>query len=348
MPKLKFGRAPARKPTPFADLNTVLAALLDGVRAALGDNLVGAYLQGSFAVGDADGNSDCDFTVVIRRDLATPEIAALDAMHTAIHDLPIEPWRHRLEGSYMPADILRRWSTQPRDPPDDPRGPDWADPGLSGSPAVAYPFLYLNHGAKTLVRSEHDNTQVVRWCLREKGVVLAGPDPRRLIDPVPAAALRAQVRATMDIALATDLEPMNNLFFQSFWVGLFCRMLHSLHTGAVASKKASSAWAAGALDPQWRGLIERAQAARDGDNDARFGPADPSEVAATRAFVAYAVEHADREEKNRALIEKVLAAKRQGPMGPGGGRPGGRLDRGPRGSQYSPPTNRPGGRGRRG
>jgi len=76
-------------------------------------------------------------------------------------------------------------------------------------------------------------------------------------------------------------------------------------------------------------LIERAQAARDGDNDARFGPADPAEVAATRAFVAYAVEHADREEKNRALIEKVLAAKRQGPHGLGGGPLGGRPDRGP-------------------
>ena len=34
-----------------------------------------------------------------------------------------------------------------------------------------------------------------------------------------------------------------------FWVGLFCRMLHTLATGAVWSKTASFAWARGALAP---------------------------------------------------------------------------------------------------
>jgi hypothetical protein len=347
MPKLKFGRAPARKPTPFADLNAVLTVMVDGVRQVLGDTFVGAYLQGSFAVGDADANSDCDFIVVIRRDLTPEEIAAIDAMHTAIHDLPYEPWRHRLEGSYVPEAILRRYTLEPRDPPDFPRGPDWGDPGTSGTPPRAYPFVYLDHAAKTTVRSEHDNTQVVRWCLREKGVVLAGPDPKRLIDPVSPAVLRAEVRATMDLCLSTGLEPMEAMAaWQTFWVGLFCRILHTLHTGAVASKKSGSAWAAVALDPRWRGLIQRAQASRDGDNAARMVPADPEDVAQTRAFAAYCVIYADRAEKNRLLLERVLADQRQGPKGPVAGF-GGR-DPGLKRSQYVSPTNRPGGRGRRG
>ncbi len=232
----KHERAPAREITPFAELNAVLAHLTDEVRAILGDNLVGLYLQGSFAVGDADETSDCDFLVAIARDLTAEERVGLQAMHAAIHDLPHEPWRHRLEGSYAPVDVLRRKGDEPRDPPGEPRGPDWGDPGMGGAPARRYPFVYLDHGAKILVRSEHDNRQVVRWSLREKGVVLAGPDARSLVDLVTPDMLRTEVRATMDLALALDLQPMGMKAWQSFWVGLYCRMLHTLATGQVWSK----------------------------------------------------------------------------------------------------------------
>ncbi|MEO8114540.1 MAG: aminoglycoside adenylyltransferase domain-containing protein [Phenylobacterium sp.] len=293
MPKSRNRRAPARHPTPFADLNIVLAHLLDQARGLLSDNFVGAYLQGSFAVGDADQNSDCDFIIVTHRDITPAELPAFQAMHATIHELPYLPWRQRLEGSYAPAAILRRWSESPRDPPGEPRAADWADPGTSGSPPRAYPFHYLDHAAKTLVRSEHDNTQVVRWSLREKGVVLAGPDPRELVDSVPPAALRAEVRETMVRCLALGL-PMPMIAWQAFWVGLYCRMLHTLATGAVASKRAGTAWALGALDPAWRGLIGRAQAARDSDHHLIMAPADPPEMAATRDFARYALAFADR------------------------------------------------------
>ena len=45
-------------PTPYSDLNDVLRELLAGAREALGANFCGLYLQGSFAVGDADEHSD--------------------------------------------------------------------------------------------------------------------------------------------------------------------------------------------------------------------------------------------------------------------------------------------------
>ena len=350
MPQSHDPRAAARQPTPFAELNAVLDHFLTGVRELLGDNFVGAYLQGSFAVGDATEFSDCDFIVVTRRDLAPDEIPALDAFHAAIHERPETYWRHALEGSYVPAAILRRWSDDPRDPPGEPRGPDWADPGTSGTPPRGYPFWYLDHGARTLVRSEHDNTQVVRWCLREKGVVLAGPPPRELIDPVPAAALRAEVRATMDLCLSVNLEPMALVAWQAFWVGLYCRMLHTLATGAVHSKKAGFAWASHALDPQWRGLIERAAAVRKGDTAQSGRPADPADVAATRAFVRYAIEHADQQQRARDILERRLAEKRGGPGAPRLGRPGGPPGAGgrPGGGQFTPPTMRPGSRRGRG
>lgn len=173
---------PDGTPTPYPELNAVLAYLLDGVGDCLGDNLVGAYLQGSFAVGDYSEYSDCDFVIVTARDLSPSELPDLQRLHRAIHELPHDYWHAALEGSYAPVDILRRWTTEPRDPPGEPRLADWADPGLSGSPPRAYPFWYLNHGADTLVRSEHDNTQVVRWCLREKEVALAAYCRNRAYD----------------------------------------------------------------------------------------------------------------------------------------------------------------------
>lgn len=285
--------ARARAFTAYPELNLVLEHLLAGAQAALADNFVGAYLQGSFAVGDYTPYSDCDFIVVTHEDLTPGQLAALQALHKEIHRLPAPYWRNGLEGSYAPAAILRRWSTEPRDPPGAPRAKDWGDPGMSGAPPLAYPFWYLDHGSDTLVRSEHDNSQVVRWCLREKGVVLAGPDPATLVDPVSPAALKAEVRRTMDLCLAVGLEPMHLVAWQAFWVGLFCRILHTMETGTVTSKKAAMTWAEAALDPRWSGLIARARALRKGHESAG-APADPGEVEATRAFVAYAVAYADR------------------------------------------------------
>jgi hypothetical protein len=348
MPKSQ-DHAPARQPTPFADLNAVLAHLVENAQRLLGDNFVGAYLQGSFAVGDATEFSDCDFIIVTQRDIEPEELPAFQALHAGIHELPYPYWRTGLEGSYAPAAILRRWSTEPRDPPGEPRPAGWGDPGMSGAPAKAYPFWYLDHGSKTLVRSEHDNTQVVRWCLREKGVVLAGPPPRDLIDPVSPAALRAEVRGTMDLVLSLNLEPMHLVAWQAFWVGLFCRILHTLATGAVWSKKASMAWAQGALDPRWHGLIARAAALRKGDEAQAGAPADPADVEATRAFALYAVGYADKAERAREIVERRLAEKRHGGwVQPG--RPGGPPLAGgrPAAGKFTPPPNRPGGRGRRG
>ena len=194
-------------PTPYAALNVVLIHFVERVRELLADNFVGAYLQGSFALGDFDEQSDVDFLIVVERDIGDAEVPLLNALHTAIHDFP-PPWGHRLEGSYIPATILRRRSDTPREPPGaPPRPPSWTDPGTGLTAPRAYPLLFLDHGARTLVRSEHDDTQVVRWMARERGIVLVGPDPRSLIDEVSADALRIEMRETMACVAAKFLRP---------------------------------------------------------------------------------------------------------------------------------------------
>lgn len=275
-------------PTPYVALNVVLGFLVSRARAVLADNFIGAYLQGSFALGGFDESSDVDFLVVVARDILDADVPVLNAMHAAIHGFP-PPWGHRLEGSYIPASILRRVTGSPRDPPGAPRPPAWTDPGTGGMSPRVYPLWFLDHGARMLVRSEHDNTCVVRWVTREKGIVLAGPHPRDLIDEVSAEALRAEMRGTMTRVAATWLShppAIETLWLQAFFVGLYCRMLHTLHTGTVSSKKAAAEWALATLEPRWHPLIAASVEARPATS---LGPADPRAVAETVAFVEYAM-----------------------------------------------------------
>ena len=59
---------PNTDPTTDEALNGVLRELIAGAREALGENFVAAYLQGSFAVGDWDVDSDVDFLIATERD----------------------------------------------------------------------------------------------------------------------------------------------------------------------------------------------------------------------------------------------------------------------------------------
>lgn len=93
-------------PTPYQELNQVLDELVARIRQLLGDDLVGAYLQGSFAVGDFDEHSDVDFVVVVEYNLLPDQLAALQVMHDRIYALDSQ-WAQHLEGSYFPREILR-------------------------------------------------------------------------------------------------------------------------------------------------------------------------------------------------------------------------------------------------
>ena len=57
--------ANANLPTSDPALNSVLHELVASVQTVLGDNFIAAYLQGSFAVGDWDNDSEVDFLIVI-------------------------------------------------------------------------------------------------------------------------------------------------------------------------------------------------------------------------------------------------------------------------------------------
>lgn len=254
-------------PTPYAELNQVLHELTGNIQKILAKNFVGAYLQGSFAIGDFDAHSDVDFIIVTADELSDKQVDALQFMHARIYGLG-SPWAQHLEGSYFPQAILR----------------DYANAGQD--------LWYLDHGADTLVRDEHCNTLIVRWALREKGVTLAGPPPHTLIDPTPVDALRRYIGDDMrdwGQTILANPDRFNNRFYQGFIVLSYCRMLHDLYTGANGSKRAGAAWAKTHLDPGWAGLIDRAWDCRPDPATSVRTPADPSDFIRTLAFIRYAI-----------------------------------------------------------
>jgi len=246
-------------PTGIAELDDVLAELVDQARSALGDDLVGAYLQGSFALGDADAESDCDFLVVTRWGLSHEQCASLRAFHA---ELPHRPgtWNRHLEGSYAPVDELADLAS------------------------VGRPWPYVDHGHDTLVPDPHCNTEVTRWILREHGIRLAGPATRTLLPAVPAEALQARMAAEIPQAVRAWERQERWLAWDTRYApATMARMWFTRVHGAVASKKAAMTWLAARPEGRpWAALLEEAALARGGPYDAAV---TDEEVAAVRTFV---------------------------------------------------------------
>ena len=221
--------------TPAVD--DILAALVPGVQATLGDNLVGVYLRGSLATGDFIETSDIDFVVATERPVSGSEAEALIAMHARLAALP-NRYADRLEGAYVDRAALRRF-----------------EPGRR----------FLTVECETPLRWKvHETSWLIeRSVLREKGIALLGPDPKTLIDLISAEELRDAVRRRIRewaawAADAPDPEWLLPRSHQSYTVKTMCRALYTLTFGELASKQKAAAWAVAVLPHPWPALIQLA------------------------------------------------------------------------------------------
>jgi len=249
----------------------VLGDLVTGARISLGDTFCGAYLHGSFAIGDADEFSDVDFVIVSHDDLTDGQVRRLQSLHRRLYTLE-SAWAQHLEGSYITRRQLRRI--------------DW----------MHRPFLYLDNGANELVWDPHCNTAVVRWLLREHALVLAGPDPKTLVDPVSASDLRREARVRVREYAEWAPEPAGagpmSRWKQPYLVLTFCRLLFTLVEGRVAGKRQAADWALRALDEEWASLIRTAVADRADPWIRALQPAERDLTERTLRFAEYAVAEA--------------------------------------------------------
>jgi len=224
--------------TPYPDVYEILILLLAKTSAILGAQFVGMYLYGSLSSGDFDLlSSDIDFVVVTETALAQDLVFALENLHKELWASGLE-WAARLEGSYVPKSLIRRH---------DPLGP--------ACPTV-------NEGAFFIDRRGSDWI-IQRHVIREQGVILSGPDPKTLIDPVSADEIRLAVHAVLREWWFPMLENSAWLSehgreYHAFAVISMCRALHALRFGMIVSKPVAAKWAQAEFGSRWSGLIEKA------------------------------------------------------------------------------------------
>ncbi len=231
-------------PTPYADVNAALHDLLRRIQAILGKHLRGMYLSGSLALGEFDPrSSDLDVVVVTDDVLSHDLFVALQQMHVRF-DTSGLPWAAKVDAVYIPQAALRHPA-----------------PTLEHYPQIEWPSaLFLG--------PLESGWMFQCALLRERGIVIAGPDPRALIDPIDPDEMR---RAVGPIALKwleqarhdpSWLVGLRQRREQAFVVLTLCRLLYTLDCGAVTSKPAAARWAQTALGPRWSGLIERSLAGK--------------------------------------------------------------------------------------
>jgi hypothetical protein len=153
--------------------------------------------------------------------------------------------------------------------------------------ALGREWLYVDRGRREMHWSTHCNTEDVRWVLRERGITLAGPEPRAFVREVPAEALRSRMPPLIESFLP-DLFSWTSFeiaWSQRYAVSELCRMLFTLDSGEVASKPASLEWAKHALASEWHDLIQQAL---DDRTLSRDDPPREGRVEATLAFAEYA------------------------------------------------------------
>lgn len=266
--------------TPDPQLDDLLRRHAAALNQALGDRMVGCYLQGSLAIGDFDMTSDVDFTVVIKDELTSSQVRDVQAIHARTYAEDIR-WAKHLEYGFFPAALMRESS------PLYPRG--------SRDRQRARELWFFNHGSPTIERSEQNNSLVTRWSVREKGIVVLGPDPKTFLPVVQARELRGEIKATMldwGRSVVADPAPWRNRFFQAYLVLSYARMLQDLHEGRITSKRAGAEWARRRLDPAWRPLIDFCWLERQDTEISVHQPADPEIFPQVLAFVGSVMEEA--------------------------------------------------------
>ncbi len=231
-------------PTPYPQVNATLDAFQRGLQEVLGELLVGIYLHGSLATGDFNPqSSDLDFVVVVTTPITEQQLPALAEMHKGL--LEFSPkWAARLEGAYIAQQILRHYL-----------------PGETSS-------AWLGSDGHFAIEPLGSDWVIQSYVIREHGIVLFGPDPKTLIDPISPDDLRRAEQATLRYWWAPQLENPVRLVsreYQAYAALTMCRALYLLEFGTVVSKPVVAKWAIAQLEPYWKPLIERSLIWYEGD-----------------------------------------------------------------------------------
>ena len=254
-------------PAPHSDVNEILNLLFSNIKEILGEQFVGMYLFGSLANGDFDQHSDIDALVVTKDEMSNDIFSSLQAMHAQLANID-SPWATQLEVSYIPQNALRRF-----------------DPTNK-----LHPHMDRGNGESLHMLAHESDWIVQRHILRERGIILEGPTPQSLIDPISASDLQQAVANVLPLWAKPVLDDPNQIKsrgYQSYIVLSLCRMLYTLQCGTIISKRAAADWAQDALSKQWTPLIARAWLGRQNAGS----DAQPEDVDGTLNFIRFTMQY---------------------------------------------------------
>jgi predicted nucleotidyltransferase len=276
-------------PTPYPGVNEILSFMFAYVQEILGNQFVGMYLFGSLANGGFDEHSDIDVLIVTDGELSAGTFSALQQLHQRINGLD-SPWANQIEASYIPERALRRF-----------------DPWNK-----LHPHMDRGNGEVLHMMSHESDWIIQRHILRERGIVIAGPDLQTLIDPVSSDELRQAVADVLPLwsdPILKNPSLINKRGYQSYCVLTLCRMYYTLRYGELLPKALAAKWALENLDARWGPLIERALIGRqNGDWDA--DPKDIDETVEMMQYVLAQTQPTPYSEVNDVLNRLLFHVKR--------------------------------------
>ncbi len=222
------------KVTSYTDINNLLGLILSRIRAILSSKFIGLYLFGSLATGDFDyESSDIDLVVAISTDLSQEEFEELKIMHTDIM-LNNSKWNDRIEIGYISVRNLKK-------------------------PELHCKIALISPGEPFHFKGADNDWIINRYVLREKGLMIFGPPPKTLIDPISKEVLKNAIKELMkewrDWIKQTEIVSPPN--YQAYMIMTMCRALYTFKTSDFVSKKQAALWAKKEL-PEWFLLIDKA------------------------------------------------------------------------------------------
>lgn len=219
--------------TSYDDINKLLDLLLTELQKILGKKLVGLYLYGSIVWGDFDYEaSDIDLMVAISKELEESEIAELRKMHEDMNNLN-KQLNNRIDAFYISINALKTFKTQ------------------SNKIAKFFP------GEPLHVKKAEKDWLMNLYFVQERGVVLFGPSPKTIINPISKKefiqAVRSHAINWSDYIKHTRHFRAN----QAYVILTLSRALYAYKNGNQVSKKQAAEWAVKEL-PKWSALIQNA------------------------------------------------------------------------------------------
>jgi hypothetical protein len=226
---------------------TFLDHLADELQADLGPNVRGLYVYGSLTQNAFDvRRSDVDCVAVIRQRLSP---AVESRLRIGLRRLRARrPWMRRLQLSILIQRELLRFN-----------GDGWL-----------YQFGRLS-------RSGSDGNPIIWANILESGRVVFGADPHSFVPPITAALLRAALEREVGYLRAELVTKRASVWrsrgaYRRYATLTACRILYTLETGRVTSKRTAAAWALRRLPAVHRAIVRRATAGMTGNRLLPLGP----------------------------------------------------------------------------